>query len=172
MYANGYGKQADSSYIPHNLPPPSRHNQLKYRPNSQSPYPTFVFECAVTDENRDRLLDDAEAKHFHVNTSIQVWLGLKVRLGQVQHRETFWIGWGKRRSIGYGLKLEEQSEDEHGVATFLPVYTADNAVLLGQVTIPTRLIFQPLPCPANAPEDLVLSFEDVRLAIIAGLELM
>ena len=104
VYANGYGKQADSSYIPHNLPPPSRHNQLKYRPNSQSPYPTFVFECAVTDENRDRLLDDAEAKHFHVNTSIQVWLGLKVRLGQVQHGETFWIGWGKRRS--YRIWLE------------------------------------------------------------------
>ena len=59
---------------------------------SQSPYPTFVFECAVTNENRDRLLDDAETKHFHVNTSIQIWLGLKVRLSEVQHGETFWIG--------------------------------------------------------------------------------
>ena len=42
----------------------------------------------------------------------------------------------------------------------------------GQVTIPTRLIFQPLPCPGNATVDLVLSFEDVRLAIIAELGLM
>jgi len=82
----------------------------------------------------------------------------------------FGLGGAKGEVIGYGLKLEEQSEDEHGVAMFLPVYTLDNAVLLGQVTIPTRLIFQPLPCPANAPEDLVLSFEDVRLAIIAGLD--
>jgi hypothetical protein len=131
-----------------------------------------VFECAVTNENRDRLLDDAEAKHFHVNTSIQVWLGLKVRLSEVQHGETFWIGWGRRRSIGYGLKLEEQSEDEHGAATFLPVFTPGDVTLPGQVAIPTGLIFQPLPCPANAPVDLVFSFEDVRLTIIDGLGLM
>lgn len=131
-----------------------------------------MFECAVANENRDRLLDDAEAKHFHENTSIQVWVGLKVRLSQVQRGETFWIGWGRRRGIGYGLKLEEQSEDESGVATFLPVYTQGNVPLLGQLTIPTQLIFQPLQCPANIPANLVLLFEDVRLAIIEGLEYM
>ena len=172
IYETGHGKQPDCSYIPRNWPVPSCHNRLKFRPNSTSPYPTFVFECAVTNENLDRLLDDAETKHFHGNTSIRVWLGLKVHLSKVQHGETFWIGWGRRRSIGYGLKLEEQSEDEDGVATFLPVYTSDNVRLLGQVTIPTQLIFQPVPCPPNAPANLVLSFEDVRLAIIDGLELL
>lgn len=172
VYEAGHGKQADSSYIPRNLPPPSRHNQLKYRPNSQSPYPTFVFECADSNENRDRLLNDAEAKHFHINTSIEVWLGLKVCLSPVQGGETFWIGWGRRKNMGYGLKLEEQSEDEHGMASYLPVYGQDNVVLIGQLTIPTRLIFQPLQRPADVPLNLVISFENVRQAIIEGLEYM
>lgn len=172
MYDAGHGKQADSSYIPRNLPLPSRHNQLKYRPYSQSPYPTFVFECAVSNENRNRLLDDAEAKHFHANTSIQVWLGLKVCLSQVQDGETFWVGWGRRKSIGYGLKLEEQAEDGYGVATYLPVYRQGNVPLIGQLSIPTHLIFQPLPCPANVPPYLILSFENIRLAIAEGLQYM
>ena len=73
-----------------------------------------MFECAVSNETLNRLLEDAEAKHFHINTSIQLWLGLKVRLSQVENGETFWIGWGRRKSIGYGLRLEEQSEDAQG----------------------------------------------------------
>ena len=33
-------------------------------------------------------LDDAEAKHFHMNTSIQGWLRLKVRLSEVQEEKS------------------------------------------------------------------------------------
>jgi len=113
-------------------------------------------------------LEDADEKHFHVNTSIAIWLGLKILLSQTQGGETFWIGWGRRKVIGYGLKLEEQSEDENGIATFLPIYSQGNVPLIGQLTIPTHLIFQPLQLPANAPPDFVLSFENVRQAIIAG----
>jgi len=32
---------------------------------TQSAYPTAVFECAVSHESRDKLLEDAEAKHFN-----------------------------------------------------------------------------------------------------------
>jgi hypothetical protein len=66
------------------------------------------------------------------------------------------------------LKLEEQSEDENGIATYLSVYTQGNVPLIGQLTIPTHLIFQPLPTPAHVPPEFVLPFEDIRLAIIAG----
>ena len=93
-------------------------------------------------------------------------------LSQVRGGETFWVGWGRRKSIGYGLKLEEQAEDEYGVTAYLPVYSPGNVPLIGQLTIPTHLIFRPLPCPANAPPNLVLSFENVRLAIIEGLQYM
>jgi hypothetical protein len=67
------------------------------------------------------------------------------------------------------MELEEQWEDGQGMATYLPVYTQGNVALIGQLTIPTQLIFQPLQCPANAPPNLTLSLEGVRLAIIEGL---
>ena len=92
-----------------------------------------------------------------------------MRLSQVQNGETFWVGWGRRKSIGYGLRLEEQSEDAQGAAIYLPVYSQGNNPLGGQLTIPTALIFQPLQPPVDVPSNLVLSFEDVRLAIVRAL---
>src|ERR1700738_811593 len=103
------------------MPPPSRHNNLKFRPHSQSIYPTTVFECAVTHESRERLLADAEEKHFHVNTSIMVWFGLKVKVNATQNCGGFCLGWGMRGAIGWRLRLEEQTEDHNGITTFLPM---------------------------------------------------
>jgi hypothetical protein len=94
---------------------------------------------------------------------------LKVRLSRVQNGETFWLGWGRMKSIGHGLRLEEQSEDTQGGSTYLPVYSQNNNPLVGQLTIPTALIFQPLQPPVGVVPNLVLSFEDVQLAIIRGL---
>jgi|SRR5579859_3239043 len=169
MYDNGHGKQADSSYVPRNMPLPSRHNLLKYRPNSDSIFPTTVFECAVTNESRDRLLSDADEKHFSINTSIMVWIGLKVKLNADRNSGTFWLGWGRRRAIGWGLRLMEQSEDDAGNATFLPIRSA--LPLDGELTVPTQLIFDPSQPPANCP-DLLITFEDVRQAILDGLSFL
>jgi hypothetical protein len=152
------------------MPPPSRHNSLKFRPHSQSIYPTTVFECAVTHQSRERLLADAEEKHFHVNTSIMVWIGLKVKLNATQNGGGFWLGWGRRRVIGCGLRLEEQTEDLNGDTTFLPIQSQNP--LPGGLTIPSTAIFGPLQPPATSPPNLWLAFEDVRLAISDGLEYM
>jgi hypothetical protein len=132
----------------------------------------MVFEVAETHESRDRLLEDAEAKYFGIQTSIQVWVGLKIRLSSVANGETFWFGWGRRRTIGFGLKLEEQTEDAEGFTCYLPVHTPANAPLVGQVSIPSRLVFNPLPRPANIGDNFVIPFESVRLAVLIGLSVM
>ncbi len=158
--------------MPRNLPAPSRHNQVKYQPNSQSHYPTMVFEVAVTNESRDRLLEDADAKYFGVETSVQIWVGLKIRLSRVANGETFWFGWGRRKIKGFGLKLEEETEDDQGFSCYLPVHTQANAPLVGQVSIPSRLMFNPLPPPAGIGATFVIPFESVRLALLTGLSFM
>ena len=63
VYDNSRGKQADSSYLPRNMPA-----------DSKSIYPTMVFKRAVTHESRERLLSDAEEKHVNIKTSIIVWI--------------------------------------------------------------------------------------------------
>ena len=152
------------------MPAPSRHNALKYRPDSQSIYPTMVFECAVTYESSERLLPDAEEKYFNINTNIMLWIGLKVMLNANQDSGEFWLGWGRRRAIGWGLRLEEQPEDANGVVTFLPIHS--QIPLAGGLTIPSQTIFAPLQSPATSPPNLSLAFEDVRQAISDGLEYM
>lgn len=147
------------------MPQPSRHNGIKLRPNTGSPFPTFVIEIAISNEDRDRLLTDAETKHFHVNTSIFVWLGIKVRLRN--SGDDFWMGWGRRRAIGYGLKLEEQTEDANGVATYFPVKSM--VPLVGQLTIPSSYIFSPVTPPLTVPANFVLSFEQIRATIEVGM---
>lgn len=72
-----------------------------------------MFQCALTHEFSERFLSDAEEKHFNINTSIMVWIGLKVKSNLNQNSGNFWLG--------RGLRLEEQTEDANGVATFLPI---------------------------------------------------
>jgi hypothetical protein len=60
-----------------------------------------------------------EAKYFGVDTSVQMWIGIEIWLSKVPYGKSFWIGWG-RRNIGYGLKLEEQSEADKGLTIHFP----------------------------------------------------
>ena len=147
------------------MPQASRHNGIKLRPNTGSPFPTFVIEISISYEDRDRLLTDAETKHFHDNTSIFVWLGIKVRWRD--SGDDFWMGWGRRQAIGYGLKLEEQTEDVNGVATHFPVKLM--VPLVGQLTIPSNYIFHPVTPSLTVPANFVLSFEEIRATIETGM---
>lgn len=148
-----------------NMPAPSRHNGIKLRPDTNTPYPTFVIEIAVSNEDRYRLLTDAETKYFHINTSICVWLGIKVRLKN--SGDDFWMGWGRRRAIGYGLRLEQQTEDADGVTTYFPVKS--QTPLVGQFSIPSASIFHPIALPPTVPANFVLSFEGIRATIEWGM---
>lgn len=58
--------------------PQSRQNKLRYIPGTTEHFPAFVFEIAVTNEERQRLLTDANDTYFSIHTSVQVWLGVKL----------------------------------------------------------------------------------------------
>lgn len=165
---DGNGKQPDESFIPERLPAPSRQNRLRLQPNGDY-YPTLVLEVAVSNEDRARLLDDACRKYFTDKTSVNAWVGIKIDK-TVVGGEVFWIGWGRRKLVGVGLKLEQQSEDGMGQVAFLPVNLPVGVQnLMGQIQIPSRLIFEPNPIPAAAPANFTLPFELVRTWIEKGL---
>jgi hypothetical protein len=163
----GNAKQPDSSFIPHNLPAPTRQNGLKFQPGTGQLFPTLCFEVSVSNEDRDRLLSDAEEKYFAADTSVGVWVGLKIIL-ELSGGETFWCGWGRRKETGSGLRLVDQTEDQEGFACFIPVH--DGAVA-GVLRIPSRLVF-PVNPPNNIPPNLTITFESLRLNIIEGLAIM
>src|SRR5437762_12639418 len=52
--------EPDASFAPRGLPPPSRNNNIKIRPGSNPLYPTFVFEIAYPNGDKEGLLRDAD----------------------------------------------------------------------------------------------------------------
>jgi hypothetical protein len=166
-YADGHSKQPDSSFLPKNFPAPTHQNGIKHQPGTQQPFPTLCFEVAVTNEDRERLLVDAETKYFTGETSVCCWVGLKVVVQPVGG-EVFWLGWGRRKTGSDGLRLMEQTENGNGEAGYLPVNLPAPLALTGSITIPLHLVF-----PVNRPNnltDLVIAHEDVRQEIVAGLQ--
>jgi hypothetical protein len=133
---------------------------------SQRPDPNFVLDCAVSNESRDKMLEDVNDKYFADTTSVQGWVGIKIRLSAVGNGESYWVGWGRRGSAGYGLRLVE---DEAGLTAFLPVYLPQNVTQLGSISIPANLIFHPLPPPAAAADPFTITFEEIRSSIMRGL---
>ena len=134
-------------------------------PNNLIP-PSLVFEVAVRHENRERLLADASEKYIHPNTSVACWFGVKVDIAN----NVFWAGWGGRANHGFGLRLEQPTEDHNGVSAFLPVNPP--APILGQFTIPSALVFRPVALPQNAPVNFVIPLEQIRSAIVERSSLM
>jgi len=168
-YEPGKGKQPDASFAHCNLPPPNRQNKLVYMPGTTEHFPTFVFEIAVTNEDRERMLDDANDKFFSVHTSIQVWLGVKLDIATPgAHR--FWAAWGMRTLSGNGLRLEQQTEDGAGSTAYLPLHSI--VPLAGQFNIPGTLIYHPFPVPPNRPEYFVVNFEELRFELERGVSFM
>ena len=168
IYQPGNEKQPDASFRPRNMPDPDCNNGLMWQPNTFRHFPTIVFEVTVTNESRNRLLGDANDKYFSVHMSVAVWFGVKIDLAQ----NTFWAGWGRRNLNGTGMRLQEQTEDANAVASYLPVYPYPPVAIPGQFTIPSILIYNPLPVPANKPANLVISIETLRAAIEEGIDYM
>jgi hypothetical protein len=156
----------DSSYRPRYMPPPDRHNHLLFQPSTQRHYPSLVFDVAVAHENRQRLLSDASEKYFHANTSVAVWVGVKIDIAN----NVFWAGWGRRANHGIGLRLEQQTEDKNGVSAFLAVNAS--APIPGEFTISSALrVFGGVGLPQHAPVNFVIPLEEIRKEIEEGINL-
>src|SRR5947209_5657495 len=78
--------------------------RLNYTTLFRSPYPTMVVDIAVENESWRRLKDGARTKAFSRLTSIQVFVGVKV------YKNTFRAIWGKRRAVGHGMHIQQQTE--------------------------------------------------------------
>src|SRR5579859_6161115 len=125
---------------------PMPQNGIKLQPGRVQPFPTLVFDVAVTNESRT-----TEQKYFSANTSVNVWVGLKVDITR-PGQEKSWVGWGCRQGAGYGLHVMQQSEgDGSGTAACLPVHLPIGVSGLNHaIRIPTVLIF-PDDVAANIP---------------------
>jgi hypothetical protein len=117
----------------------------------------LCFKVAVSNEDRERLLSDAEDKYFAAETSVVAWVSLKIILDP-SGGETFWCGWGRRRESGSGLRLVDQTEYQQGIPCFIPVHAG---VVTGDLRIATRFIF-PVNPPVNIPPDLTITFESLH----------
>jgi hypothetical protein len=138
-------------------------------PATQEHFPTFVFEIAVTNEDRERLLKDANDKYFSIHMSVQVWLGVKLDIATPgAHR--FWTAWGMRALSGSGLRVEQQNEDGAGSTAYLPVNSV--VPLAGQFNIPAYLIYHPHPVAPNRPQYFVVDFEELRFELERVVSLM
>jgi hypothetical protein len=165
FYELGSAKQPDASFIPQRMSTPMPQNGTKLQPRRVQPFPTLVFDVAVTNESRTRLLEDAEQKYFSANTSVNVWVGLKVDITR-PGQEKSWVGWRCRQGAGYGLHVMQQSEgDGSGTAACLPVHLPIGVSGLNHaIRIPTVLIF-PDDVAANIPDFLIIPFETIRTEI-------
>jgi hypothetical protein len=112
-------------------------------------------EIAVNNEGPNKLINDAH-RYFAANTSIRVWIGVKVWL---QGRK-FWVGWGERDPNGVGAVI-------HTGVSFPPNHhSIDNPVNL-VYNIPMTTVYGPsVPIPASNAGTLDIDTDAVRRIIL------
>jgi hypothetical protein len=138
-------------------------------PGTTRLFPSVVFEIAVSNEDRERLLKDADEKYFSESTSVQAWWGVKLDI-TTPGEFCFWSGWGTRSLSGAGLRLEQQSEDEDGSSTFFPLHT--DVAISQTFQILANLFYHPLPVPAGRPRYFVVDLENLRESLEYGVSIM
>lgn len=153
-YVPGNTKSPDASFAPRDIViPPALPRPGSARPGYiGTPFPTLVFEVAVSNEDWERLKADGRNKAFSANTSIQVLVGVKV------HGRTFFqCFWGKRRhAVNGGMRIMHATPR-------IRMNRPTNRVL----RIPAALIFWGVPVMPPLPSPyLPLSLERLRLYLL------
>ena len=170
----GSEKSPDQSFVPCSiLSPPS----LIIPGTIAAPYPTMVIEVCKTHESYNDLFDDAAIKHFSAQTSVQVWIGVKLYDG---HGGRFRCMFRLRDPINNGILAGSGASTD-----FLSIHQPTNI----EFVIPKSEIFwgvnPPLPptrsivpgpnalpppqAPGTPNDDLVLSLEVLRDAVVSSL---
>jgi hypothetical protein len=145
-YDNTHTKQPDSSYTPRDLTCPPALPQPEY---DNIPYPTFVIEVAHKHEPWEQLRADARYKAFSRQTSIQIFVGVKI---YTKHMKLFWA---KRAAVGHGMKIMRTSPKIKINQPTTRVFNLPaNLIFWGLSTLP------PLPTP-----DFPLHFQTLRQTI-------
>jgi len=93
-------KSPDASFVPRDITSPPALAQPEW---NNAPYPTWVFEVAHSNEGWDRLKNDARMKAFSAQTSIQVFVGIKI------YSQHFRVFWARRSPVGHGMRIQRTS---------------------------------------------------------------
>ena len=146
-------KSPDAQFTPRSITiPPAMPKPGTIRPGYiGTPFPTVVFEVSHFNETWPQLLHDAGTKTFSVNTTIQVWIGLKIYSNRLQGI------WGYHRNNGHGMQIGGQ------VPAF-SIHQPTNRHL----RVPTRLIFWGSVIPPHLAAQPVfpLALEDFRVDLL------
>lgn len=133
-------------------------------PGTTQHFPSFMVEVAYNNESPEQLISDANVKYFTVDTSVQVWLGIKIFHNDDPAERKFWAIWGVRSLFGVGMIHNATTIDGNGFEAMLNV---EGGPVAGSFTIPSVNVYYPHPVPAGVP-DLVILFETLRAAIRQG----
>lgn len=156
----------DQSFVPRGLSCPP----AKMLPGTAAPYPNMVIEVSKTHESWNGLLHDAEVKHFSADTSVQVWIGVKLYdnyggrfrcMFRLRDRVNNGVLAGSGASTDY-LSINQPTDLE---------FIIPKAEIFWGVNPPLPPTFSVIPGPNALPppqvpgvqtDDLVLALEDLR----------
>jgi len=146
-------KSPDGQFTPKSITiPPALPKPGTIRPGYiGTPFPTVVFEVSHNNEIWPQLLQDARTKAFSVNTSIQVWIGLKIYTHRLRGI------WGYRRNVGQGMRIGGQ----------VPAFSIYQPTAR-HLRIPTHLIFWGSVIPPHlvAQPQFPIALEDFRVELL------
>lgn len=166
-YAPGAEKSPDQSFIPIALTcPPAR----VIPGTTNCPYPTIVIEVSKTNESYQQLLDDADIKHFSNDTSIQIWVGVKLFPGyggrmKCMFRLRDQVNGGTLAGSGAStdfIPLNQPTTAQFIIPKARVFWGVNPPLPVTQQTIPGPNAFPPPAIPGVPTDDLVLSLEDLR----------
>jgi len=168
-YASGSQKSPDQSFLPINLTAPPG---LVIPGTISLIFPTMVLEISKTHESYLELFDDADNKHFSPQTTVRIWVGVKLSPG---HGGRMRAMFRQRDPVNHGTFAGS------GATTgFIPLNQPTNIEFIIPKTeiywgvvpplpptpfvVPGAAALPPPQSPGIATDDLVLPLEAIRFA--------
>jgi hypothetical protein len=163
----GSEKSPDQSFVPHAiLSPPA----LIIPRTIRAPYPNMVIEVSKTHETDNDLFDDAAIKHFSAETSVQVWIGVKLYKGlggrfrcmfRLRDRINNGILAESGASTGF-LSIHEPTSIEFIIPKSAIYWGVDPPLPPTRFVVPGPNPLPPPQAPGTPTDDLVLPLEQLR----------
>jgi hypothetical protein len=166
-YRPGAEKSPDQSFTPIALTsPPAR-----IIPGTiKGPYPTVVIQVSGTNESYEQLLEDAAFKHFSNETSIQIWIGVKLYTSgggrmkcmfRLRDQVNGGALAGSGASTGY-ISLNQPTTTQFIIPKARVFWGVNPPLPVTLQSIPGPNALPPPAVPGVVTDDLVLSLEHLR----------
>jgi len=168
----GSEKSPDQSFVPRNI---TSHPALIIPGTIAGAFPTMVMEISKTHESYNDLFDDAVIKHFSMQTSVRIWIGVKLYSG---HGGRLRCMFRLRDPVNGGILANSGATTDYislhdytSIEFIIPkseVFWGVNPPLPPtQSTVPGPDVLPPPQVPGTPTDDLVLPIEELRDAALA-----